>query len=397
MKYNKTKSFYLYIVIILLLFMNHSIISFALSEEESIYLNSESAILIDATTGEILYEKNSNRLMYPASITKIVTAIVAIEQGNLNDVVTVSENARYVDGTRVYLEIGEKVPLLKLVQGLLINSGNDAGVAIAEHMDGSVELFSERMNDFLFEEIGVRNTTFKNPHGLFDPEHVTTAYDMARITQYAMKSDVFREIVGTKHLKWKGIGWDTIIYNHHQLVRQRDDVIGVKNGFVDQSGFTLVTAAERDHIQLIVVTLKADSANQAYEDTEALLDYGFENYKTNIITADDIKNLDELSQFEINSDIHFTTNIDTQWNSQLRDDGYIIVESTDGQVLFAQKLTSKYKEESLSSSIISENEEVDSVENILFLKILLGVILFLVITVGILFLQKFIRKRKRFF
>ncbi len=150
-------------------------------------LNSEAAILIDGATGTILYEKESNRLMYPASITKIVTGIIAIEEGNLDDIVTVSETARNVIGTRVYLLEGEQVTLLKLVQGLLINSGNDAGTAIAEYFDGSEAQFAERMNQFVRDTVGVKNTNFQNPHGLFDEKHQTTAYDMAIITQYAMK------------------------------------------------------------------------------------------------------------------------------------------------------------------------------------------------------------------
>lgn len=137
-------------------------------------ITSEAAILIEEKTGRILYKKNSDLKMYPASLTKVATAIYAIERGNLEDIVTVSQHARKVDGTRVYLEEGEKVPLKKLIQGLLINSGNDAGVAIAEHLDGSEEEFAINVNSYL-KEIGLQNTNFTNPHGLFNPDHTTTA------------------------------------------------------------------------------------------------------------------------------------------------------------------------------------------------------------------------------
>ena len=243
-------------------------------------LFSESVILIDAKSGNILYEKDSNRSMYPASITKIVTAIIAIEEGNLEDIVTVSKNARDQDGSRVYLLEGEKVTLEKLIQGLMINSGNDAGTAIAEHFDGSEKAFAKRMNDFVNENIGVEDTNFVNPHGLFHKDHVTTAKDMAKIAQYAMENDKFREIVSTKEMDWVGEGWETTLFNHHRLLWDYEGTTGVKNGFVPEAGHTLVTSAERDGMELIAVTLNAASKYYCYWDTMSLLDYGFANFIT---------------------------------------------------------------------------------------------------------------------
>jgi D-alanyl-D-alanine carboxypeptidase/D-alanyl-D-alanine carboxypeptidase (penicillin-binding protein 5/6) len=243
-------------------------------------LFSESAILIDAKSGDILYEKDSEREMYPASITKIVTGIIAIEEGNLDDMVTVSKNARNQDGSRVYLLEGEKVTLEKLVQGLMINSGNDAGTAIAEHFDGSEKAFAKRMNTFVKEKVGVADTNFTNPHGLFHPEHVTTAQDMAKIAQYAMKNEKFREIVGTKEMEWIGEGWETTLYNHHRLLWDYEGTTGVKNGFVPESGHTLITSAEREGMNLIAVTLKSASKYYSYQDTIQLLDFGFYEFST---------------------------------------------------------------------------------------------------------------------
>lgn len=393
---NKQRKYKIYILfIIFTLFIPNKVFA---EVEEPKNLNSESAILIDATTGQILYEKNIHQQMYPASITKIVTGIIAIEQGNLNDIVTISENARYIDGTRVYLELGEKVTLLKLVKGLLINSGNDAGVAIAEHMDGSVEEFSKRMNEFVREKIGVENTTFKNPHGLYDPEHVTTAYDMALITQYAMQNETFREIVGTKNMKWTGVAWDTILYNHHQLVRQRDDVIGVKNGYVSQSGFTLVTAGQRDNIELIVVTLKSDSANFAYQDTEALLEYGFENYQTNLITVKELKSLDVDDQFEIEEDLYFTSKLNETFTTKINESGTLLVENEAGEVIYSFKLNKKPKNEEVVKSsedgpVKQETKDESNSLQVIFI-VVIGL---LIVLAGILILQKRHRRKNRFF
>ncbi|ADU30216.1 D-alanyl-D-alanine carboxypeptidase family protein [Evansella cellulosilytica] len=251
-------------------------------------ITSEAAILIDSHTEEILFDKNMMEPMYPASITKIVTAIIAIETQDLNDIVTVSSDAVRAIGTRVYLLEDEEITLEQLLQGLMVSSGNDAAIAIAEHIDGSVEAFSDRMNDFVRTEVGVSDiTNFTNPHGLFEEDHVTTAYDMAKISAYAMKNETFRELVGTHSVEWVGEGWETIIYNHHPLTRSYDEVIGIKNGFVRMSGYTLSTAAIDEHIELISVTLNSPSRNFAQKDTLTLLDYGFSHYETQVLTFED--------------------------------------------------------------------------------------------------------------
>ncbi|UTR05905.1 D-alanyl-D-alanine carboxypeptidase [Alkalihalobacillus sp. LMS6] len=243
-------------------------------------LHSQSAVLMSAKSGEILYDKQANEQMYPASITKIITGIMAIEQGDLDDVVTVSEEAVDVVGTSVFLLEDEEMALKQLVQGLLINSGNDAGTAIAEHMAGSEEAFAEDMNTFVKEKIGVNDSHFTNPHGLYDDDHYTTASDMAEITRYAMQNETFRDIVATEELDWEGEGWETTLYNHHQLVRDHEEVTGVKNGFVSQSGFTLVTTYETEEDELIAVNLNAPTNADIYNDTKRLLEYGVNTFDT---------------------------------------------------------------------------------------------------------------------
>ncbi|MBM7661552.1 D-alanyl-D-alanine carboxypeptidase [Bacillus mesophilus] len=286
------------ILLIVILLFHSLLVPTIFAKNDELSLHSESAILMDAKTGLVLYEKNSTSRMYPASITKLVSGIVAIEEGNLTDEVVVSEKARNVEGTRVYLNEGEVVSLKKLLQGLLINSGNDAGVAIAEHIDGSVENFSQRMNTFVSEKIGVTDSSFVNPHGLFDENHYTTAYDMAKIMRYAMQNEEFKEMISTETLPWKGESWETVLVNHHRMMREvpYEGVIGGKNGYVQKSGFTLVTVAQRGESQLIAVTLKASGRNQPYQDTMALFDYGFKHYDTSFIPEYQYKNQDTLEK-----------------------------------------------------------------------------------------------------
>ncbi|GAB1528697.1 MULTISPECIES: D-alanyl-D-alanine carboxypeptidase family protein [Brevibacillus] len=240
----------------------------------------QSAILIDATTGQVLFEKNPHEKLYPASITKIATGIYAIEKGNLDDTVTVSKKARREEGTRVYLEEGEKISLRNLLYGLLMNSGNDAGTAIAEHMSQTTERFAVDLNAYLKEKVGVTETNFANPHGLHDPNHYTTAADMAKISRYAMKNPVFREIVSTKRLPWHGQTWETVLVNHNKLLREYEGATGIKNGFTDQAMHTLVGSAKRGETELIAVTMKASTSANAYKDIKKLLDFGFQGFET---------------------------------------------------------------------------------------------------------------------
>lgn len=356
-------------IITLCFFLFPNMIS-ADSENVELPLNSESAILIDAQSGQVIYEKNSQANLPPASITKVATAIYAIEKGNINDLVTVSENARNVDGTRVYLEVGEQVPLKKLIQGLLINSGNDAGVAIAEHLNGSVDEFVTDFNQYLQEVIGVENTYFTNPHGLYTPEHVTTAEDMAKITQYAMNNDLFREIFQTTELVWEGESWETTLINHHAMVRDQsyEGITGGKNGFVTESGFTLVTTAEQDHLSLIAVTLNSKSDDQAYEDTTALFDYGFGQFETETIAVNEQFEDAQENKYETNKDIFYTKKIDEIVEKEVLSSGELVIKGEDGRTIQQQKLVDvKNKEniEQMKSKVVASPavEEEMKVEN----------------------------------
>lgn len=316
------------------------------SAESEPEIASEAAILIDAKSGSVLFEKNADEKMYPASLTKIATAIYALEHGDLNDIVTVSESVRDVEGSKVYLEVGEQIPLKTLIQGLLVNSGNDAGVAIAEHMHGSVEAFAENLNGYL-KHLGLKNTYFVNPHGLFDPEHVTTAEDLAKLTRYAIQNETFSEIFGMKELKWEGKSWQTTIYTHHKLMREQpyEGVTGGKTGYTLRSKSTLVTTAERENISLIAVVLKGDTRNIVYDDTVKLLDYGFAHYKTDFIPKGETFT-EKGDKFKVTEDLYYTRKIDEHVSKQMIGNGILTVVNENKEIIasFPLKHVSQKKE-----------------------------------------------------
>jgi len=315
-------------------------------------IKSDSVILLDANTGSILYEKNSDTKLYPASLTKMATAIYAIETGDLDDIVTVSANAYETGGTRVYLEEGEKVTLKHLIQGLLINSGNDAGVAIAEHLDGNVEDFAKSINAYLQKEVGVKQTHFSNPHGLFDENHYTTAYDLALITKYALKNPVFREIFGTKELAWNGESWDTTLYSHHLLLRGEipyEGITGGKTGFVQESRFTLSTSAEKGEMSLIAIVLKADRNEIAYEDTVELLDYGFENFEVKEIATDKSFIGDKKESYHLSKPLKFTQMKNEEVQIGMNDQGVLQVLGDDGRLLATKQMKMDIPKEALNT------------------------------------------------
>ncbi|WP_368502840.1 D-alanyl-D-alanine carboxypeptidase family protein (plasmid) [Alkalihalophilus sp. As8PL] len=324
--------------------------------EDELILFSEAAILIDAGSGQILYEKNSKMRMNPASITKIVTGIMAIEQGNLDDIVTVSQEATEVHGTSVYLLENEKIKLKQLVQGLLINSGNDAGTAIAEYFSNNETDFANWMNDYVKTEIGVNDSNFTNPHGLFDENHYTTAYDMAQISQYAMNNNLFKVIVGTKELEWNGEGWQTTLYNHHRMLWDYEGVTGIKNGYTPQSGFTLVTSATRNNIDLIAVTLKSPSSQQAYQDTGALLDYGFDTYSVETLSNNTLFEDEAGTEYKLNDNLSYLVPKNTEVTKKIRN-GLLVIKKQDGSILLKEELSKVVKPDEQKE--VTQSSEVE--------------------------------------
>lgn len=234
------------------------------------------AILMDAESGQVLFEKDAFEARPIASITKIMTAILAIESGKMDEKATVSRNAIYTEGSSIYLEQGEKITIQDLVYGLMLRSGNDAAVAIAEHIGESEEGFVYLMNEKAMW-LGMDQTHFTNPHGLDDEEHYSSAYDMALLTREAMKNKQFREISGsTSYLSEnRSYSWR----NKHKLVTgYYENATGGKTGYTKQTGRTLVTTAEKNGHSLIVVTL---NAGNDWNDHIALFEWGFEELTEN--------------------------------------------------------------------------------------------------------------------
>lgn len=234
-------------------------------------VSAQFACLIDAQTGRVIYEKAAHERHSMASTTKIMTALVALENGKLDDVVMVGKNAAGTEGTSLYLKQGDRVLLSDLLYGLMLQSGNDAAIAIAEHVGKSTEQFATMMTSRA-KNIGAENTVFKNPNGLDEDGHFTTAYDLAIITREAMKNKTFAEIVATKSKTIRD-GTQTVT-NHNKMLRMYPGCIGVKTGFTKKTGRCLVTAAERDGKKLIAVTLNAPND---WNDHTNMLDYGFQN------------------------------------------------------------------------------------------------------------------------
>lgn len=239
--------------------------------------SAKAAIVMEVETGRVLYEKNAHEKLPMASTTKIMTAILAIENSNLSDIVTVSPRASGIEGSSIYLAAGEKLTLKQLLYGLMLRSGNDAAYAIAEHIGKSIENFADMMNKKA-REIGAMNTNFVNPHGLHHKDHYTTAYDLALISAYAMRNPVFREIVSTKYYKipWEGQPWDRVLMNKNALLWNYEGANGIKTGYTKAARRCLASAALRNNMQLVAVVL---DCQPWFDDSAALLDYGFSHYE----------------------------------------------------------------------------------------------------------------------
>lgn len=239
-------------------------------------ITAASYLLMDAHTGRVLLEHNGQEKRPPASTTKILTSITAIDLANLDELVIVSSNADRVGDATIYLSTGEVFDLRSLLLGALIKSGNDATVAIAEQVAGDEKLFMDLVNRKA-RILGAVNTEFFNPHGLPHDQHVTTAYDLGIITQYAMKNPVFAAMVKTKETTITSFNTGRTVYltNTNKLLWKNDEIIGVKTGTTNKAGKCLVSAARRDGKILIAVVLKS---NDRYGDTEKLLNWGFEEF-----------------------------------------------------------------------------------------------------------------------
>jgi len=244
-------------------------------------ITAKAAIVIDAVTGKVLYSKNAEEKRYPASTTKMMSLIVALEHGNLDELVTASKNAASTEGSTLWLTQGEKLKMIDLLYGIMLISGNDATVAVAEHISGSVEKFAKLMTEKA-HAIGAKDTNFTNSSGLPDQNHFTTAHDLARIAAYGYKKPLFTEIISTKHkvIPWAGKDFDRDLYNENRMLWLSEGGNGVKTGYTDAAGRCLVSGAKRNDMQLIAVVLDSETM---WDDSIALLNFGFAQVKPETI------------------------------------------------------------------------------------------------------------------
>lgn len=241
-------------------------------------INARAAIIYDRSTKQIIWGKNEMEKRAMASTTKIMTAIVVLEDANLDDVVTISKKAAGTGGSRLKIRAEDKITVRDLLYGLMLRSGNDAAVALAEHVGESVEGFAGLMNKKA-EQIGLKNTHFVTPHGLDDENHYTTAYELAILTDYALENSTFKKIVNTKSTQIRINENPMNIYNTNELLGVLPGVDGIKTGFTNNAGRCLVTSCTREKNQIITVVLGCDTKKQRTSDSTKLIEYAYKNYK----------------------------------------------------------------------------------------------------------------------
>lgn len=290
-------------------------------------MNATSYIVVDGETGEVLFGKNYQQQCAPASITKIMTAMLAIESGKLDTEVTVPELGEYIPGAvTIHLAKGEKYTLRSLVQVMLVASANDAADVIANAVGGSTDKFVEEMNAKA-QALGMTGTTFKNAHGLDEDGHLVTAEDMAKLACYAMKNETFREMVLVQQVDWKGISYEKPLPTTNQLFSIMPEATGIKTGNSNNAGRTLVGSAKRENRELIGVILGAPDES-IFKSMKNVLEYGFEHTKLVPVIQKD--SLQTTLQFGENTQVRVVAGED-----------YSIIQSTDNAsiVNYQTKLT----------------------------------------------------------
>lgn len=260
--------------------------------EDSLSLNSRSCVVLDRISKQVLYGKNENKQVKMASTTKIMTAIIVIENYDLNALANISKKAANTGGSRLGLKSEDKITIHDLLYGLLLCSGNDAAVALAENVAGSIEDFSKLMNQKALD-LNLTNTHFESPHGLDSDAHYTTAYELALLTDYALKNSTFSQIVGTKNYTITINGYPKSISNTNELLGNLNGVYGVKTGFTNGANRCLVTSCKRDNMDVICVVLGADTKKFRTQDSIKLIEYSFKNFE--------YLNIEEIANKELNS------------------------------------------------------------------------------------------------
>lgn len=259
---------------------------------DELVVNAKIGLIFDRSSKTILYEKNGLKQVPMASTTKIMTAIIVLENANLSDIVTVDKKAAGTGGSRLGLKVNDKITVHDLLYGLMLCSGNDAAVALANHIGGSIEGFAEKMNKKA-KELGCVNSHFITPHGLDQDGHYTTAYELACITDYALNIPKFKEIVSTKGYTVTINAQSKAITNTNELLGNMDGVYGVKTGFTNGANRCLVTAYKSGDLDIITVVLGADTKKIRTTDSINLIEYAYKNYQ--------VINLEEIVQEKFES------------------------------------------------------------------------------------------------
>ncbi|MBN2261174.1 MAG: D-alanyl-D-alanine carboxypeptidase [Clostridiales bacterium] len=287
---------YLLITLLLIAILMQINFSFAVDKPNII---GESAILIDYSSGQILYEKDAYSKFYPSSTTKILTALIILENHKLDEVVTIDSNSPYVEGSKIFIFEDEKLTVEQLLNAMLIASANDCAEALAVYHSGSIEAFADAMNERA-KELGASNSNFVSPHGLHDDNHYTTAYDLSLITREAYKNPIFQEIVAksfysiepteyqpeTRNMQTTNhfLASNDLIYYEGKYIPVTYKIVdGIKTGYTTMSKNNLVSTAQKNGIRLISIVFKSD-ANSIYSDSRKLLDYGFDTFKYHSFT-----------------------------------------------------------------------------------------------------------------
>lgn len=330
------KKFLICLLIVLILNIN-LFTSVNATEASPLSINSQAALLMDYNTGKILYEKNINEKMYPASLTKVMTAIIVLENCNLSDIATVSYNSINSIGSGYVLaniRVGENLTIEQLLYLLMVGSCNDAAIVLAEHVSGSVEEFSVLMNQKA-KELGCTSTNFVNPNGIHDENHYSTAYDLSLISKYAIQNETFRSIVSTTYYSLpttnKYNKEDRIYVTTNKLLRgdyYYKYATGIKTGFTKAANNCLIASANKNNLELLTVVLggaeTSDGTDQRYLDTIALFEYGYSTYcLKEIVKSGDIVQTINVKSATRNTkklDLAISENINALININSKDD-----------------------------------------------------------------------------
>ena len=263
-------------------------------------VNSRACVVIDRKTNSVLFGKNENSKKKMASTTKIMTATIIIEKCNLTDTIEISKKAAGTGGSRLGLKTGDKITVLDLLYGLMLRSGNDAAVALAEYAGGDINGFAELMNAKALE-LGLTNTHFETPHGLDSNEHYTTAYELALLSNYALNNPTFAKIVGTKNYTITINGSPKALSNTNELLGNMEGVYGIKTGFTNGANRCLVTACKRNNIDIICVVLGADTKKFRTIDSIKLINYVFNNFVVYDLESFVNKNFEDWKKDNLNT------------------------------------------------------------------------------------------------